>query len=99
MKPKGTRKSYAARLTAPEKKEIIALSKRVPRLPQIEIARRFGCLPQTVRQVQRDAGLKLFREITGELETKIVDHLRKGHGQFATSRKFRVSFHKMRPLM
>jgi transposase-like protein len=86
-----------SKFTPEEKKEICRKTRE--RIPQKQIAQEFNCTVYTIRKVQKAAGLKLFREIAPELETKIVAHLRKGHGQLSTSRFFRVSFHKIRPLM
>jgi hypothetical protein len=66
---------------------------------QIDVAGEFGCLESTIKSVRKAAGLKLFPELTPDLEKKIVRELRRGTGQEATSKKFRVSRCKIRALM
>jgi hypothetical protein len=97
-RPQGTRKKYCQRLTAAEKKKIIALT-RSGDLKQIEIAAAMKCGVDTIRAVQQAAGLKLWRELTPEVEKECVELLRQGTGQYRTSQMTRVSEPKIRQLM
>jgi hypothetical protein len=97
-RPKGTRKKYSERLTAAEKKKIIALT-RAGDLKQIEIAAAMKCGADTIRAVQQAAGLKLWRELTREVEKECVELLRQGTGQYRCSKLTRVSEPKIRDLM
>ncbi len=75
------------------------MTKAKPRVPQNDIAKFFGCCGDTVRSVQRAAGLRLFPEMTSELENKIVEALRQGKGQNSVSKAFHVSTRKVHLLM
>jgi transposase-like protein len=96
MRPRGTRTHN--HLTPAEKRKIVAITRKGG-LKQIEIARLFGCGVDTVRAVRQAAGLKLFPELTPELEKAVVEALRSGKGQAPVSKQFRVSSRKIRALM
>ena len=98
-KPKGARKTFAQRLTPEEKREVIRLSEVRPRVSQRQIAAKFSCCVDTIRHIQKKAGVKLFPEITARLEAQIVRELREGNGQHPTAKKFRVSTTKVAALM
>ena len=97
MRPKGTRKYFDQRLTAKEKRKIVARTRAGEK--QVEIARRFGCCVHTIREVQRAAGLQLFRPLTPEVEKEVVELLRRGIGQNRVSKLTRVSERKVRAIM
>jgi hypothetical protein len=97
MKPKGTRKSYSQRLSAREKRKILAETRKGTL--QIEIAGRFGCDVSTIRIVQKAAGIGRWVTLTPEVERECVALLRLGHGQARVAKMTRVSQPKIRLLM
>src|SRR5260370_40433448 len=88
-RPKGTHKCFPQRLTAREKKRIIAETRKGTK--QIEIARAFGCNVCTIREVQRAAGLGRFAALTPELETRVVEMLKQGMGRDRVAKMVRLS--------
>jgi len=96
-RPRGTRKYFHQRLTPAEKKKILAEIRKGTK--QIEVAREFGCNVITIRRIQKAAGLKLWCELTPEIERECVALLRLGHGQYRVSRMTRVPEPKIRKLM
>jgi len=97
-RPAGTRKRYDQRLTAAERKKIIALT-RAGDLKQIEIANAFRCGTDTIRRIQQTAGLKLWRELTPAVEREVVALLRLGRGQYRVSRMTKVPQPKVHEVM
>jgi hypothetical protein len=95
MRPRGTRKPYS--LTKRDKSRILALTRAG--VKQIEIARDLKLSVDTVRDTQRAAGLKLWRELTPDLEREAVALLRLGHGQYRVSRMTRVPQKKIHKLL
>jgi hypothetical protein len=97
MKPKGTRKSYAARLTPTEKKKICAMT--LAGKEQIEIARAFGVRQETIRAAQKAAGLGIYAELTPDLKTKVIALLREGVGFGRVAKMTRLSSTLVREIM
>jgi hypothetical protein len=97
MRPRGTRKHFHQRLTAVEKRRILALARK--RTKQIEIAQLFGCSVSTIQRVEKAASLKRWREITPEIEREVVRVLRAGNGQYRTAKLCRVSQPEVHKLM
>src|SRR5580693_4745584 len=94
-RPKGTRTHQ--HLTGTEKRKIVSLTREG--VKQIEIARRFACNVDTVREVQKKAGIGRWRELTPEVERECVALLRLGHGQYRVAQMCRVSQKKIHKLL
>jgi hypothetical protein len=97
MRPRGTRKFFHQRLKRREKKAILARLRSGEK--QIEVAREFGTCPETIREIRKAAGLRLFRPLTPALEREIVTLLRQGFGQRSVSKLTKISERKIRRIM
>jgi transposase-like protein len=62
---------------------------------QRDVAREFHRDVETLREIRKAAGIRLFPVVTPELEAKVVAAFRQGHGRHTVSKMFGVSTPKV----
>jgi hypothetical protein len=91
-RPKGTLHPHS--LSYEDRQQIVELTRRGVRQREIAIA--FSCSVDSIRRIQKKAGLRLRRKLTPRLEKMIVALLHEGHGLATIGKRVRMSQRRIR---